>query len=224
MSLKIAQAKKILTEVHEPYRAYFEIHNRLFSENPKRHVAVIAPDQFDAFLKKLIQDISIPEDLRLAIGVTVSGGLRANETLSIRRFDCEVDGDKVFIHTKVSKKRRAMTRPILVHPEVAGLLKSVMLRKRGLENLFDFGKSSFLKNIKKYLGKALDLHALRHSHISMLILHKNMSIPEVSKLMEISPEVVAGSYFHMNSKSKLLDLWEVGVNSTSAGKAKKNAG
>jgi integrase len=209
VSLKLSQQKKILLEIEERYRPFFEIHNRIFSESPTRHVAVVSPMKFDEFLKILIKDISIPENLRLAIGISLSGGLRATEALSIRRFDCEIDPDgQVYIHIKVSKKRKPVTRPILVHPEVARLLKTVMMRKRGLEKIFDFGRSAYLKNIKRYLGQALDLHALRHSHISMLILHQGMSIPEVSKLMEISVQVIQDSYFHMDSKKVLEGIWD----------------
>jgi integrase len=155
-------------------------------------------------------DETIPEPLRIAIGLSLSGGLRASETLAIRRFDCEVDeSGNLFVHAKVAKKKRSLTRPILVHPAVAPCMKRLMLRTRGLANLFSFGRSAYLKNVKRHLGKALDLHALRHSHISMLILEKGMSIPEVAKLMEISVKVVQESYFHMDAKSRLKDLWAV---------------
>jgi integrase len=203
--------QKPLNQITELYRGFFQIHNRIKSE---RHVAVIDPARYEKFLRHLSEDNEAREVLFYLI---VSAGLRITEALNLQRSAFEVDGENLFFFNKVLKKRGFVERKSIVHPAIAVQVKAYLLRFRQFDKLFTIDRHQALYQIKKVFGPTIDLHALRHSHISYLIFEKQFSSEEVSNLIKLNLDTVA-LYTHKDSTEVLKALYRSG--STSLNKPK----
>jgi integrase len=199
------ETDNILLKIPENYRGFFQIHSRVKSAE-SLHVAVIDHSKYEDCLAAIKDDLKIREDIKVLLYLIISAGLRISEALSLQRMSFEVDGDNLYFYTKVLKKREFVERRAIVHPVVALAVKSYLLKFRAFDKIFSIDRHQALYAVKSALGKALDLHALRHSHISYLLFEKKLTLEEVEGLIKLNMDTIV-LYSHLNSKPLLDDLY-----------------
>jgi len=203
-----ADIERILSQIHGQYRPFFKVHSRVSS---KRHVAVIEPSRYEEFLEVLSKDPAVPQNIKILFFLIVSAGLRITEALSLRRSSFEIEDGELYFYNKVLKKRDVIERKSIVHPAVASQVKEHLLKFRQFDKIFSIDRHQALYQIKKAFGEALDLHALRHSHISYLIFEKGFSAEEVEALISLNRDTVA-FYAHKDPSQMLKELYRSSTN------------
>ncbi len=170
----------------------------------RKSITVIDPSRIDEFFNRL-KDSDIPIHIKTFIAISLSGGLRVSEALTLRPADFSDDIGKI----RVLKKKAEVYREFRLHPIAANLLEEYKKRK-GINHfgyLFKFTRNHAYKQVKKIFGEGTSPHAIaRHSHISFLIHSKGLHPMKVARLMEVGIHVVA-SYNHLNTVKELKTLW-----------------
>jgi integrase len=200
------QTDDLLAEIPEKYRKFFKIHSRLRSAE-SRHVAVIDHHLYEQCLVDLRDDASIKSETRILLLLIISAGLRITEALSLQRCSFEVDGEHLYFYTKVLKKREPIERKSVVHPMVASAVKAHLLKFRAFDKIFCLNRHQSLYAVKSVFGKTLDLHALRHSHISYLLFYKKFTLEEIQEIMQLNVETIR-FYSHLDTTPLLRELYK----------------
>jgi len=168
----------------------------------RKPITVIDPSRVEEFFQRL-RDSDLPLLLKAFIAVSLSGGLRVSETLSLR--PCNISDGIAKI--KVLKKKVTVYREFNLHPIAQELLNQI----KGVKNYaryFSFNRNTVYKQIKRVFGNGTSPHSIaRHSHISYLLHTKNINHMKVARLMEINSHVVA-SYNHLNTRTELKKIWK----------------
>lgn len=188
----------------------------------RRHLIIIDPSQFEAFFGALRDSTELNLELKTFIAVSMSGGCRLSEALSIQRN--KVDLNTGFIKIRVLKKRERIrgskgllidaakvTREFKLHPIAQALLNDYLSSHsvQNYQRIFSLAPSTIKATIVRVFGKGACNHSIaRHSYISYLLHHKNFSVEAVAKLMCIGERVVA-SYNHLNVRETLENVFEV---------------
>lgn len=184
----------------------------------RKPIVVIDPDRINEFFERLeVSDLDL--QFKTIIAVSLSGGLRVSECLSLS--PCCVDGDLVQIRVlKKAKKDRNgnPTNPTYRQFHLHAVAKRLLTqwaeaRKKqhgGLKHFskfFTVGRNNIYKRMVKVFGKGTSPHSIaRHSHISYLLHVKGLNLMKVAKLLEVVPHVIA-SYNHLNTKKELEEIW-----------------
>lgn len=168
----------------------------------RKPITVIDPDKIEEFFQRLTDsDLSLP--LKAFIAVSLSGGLRVSEALSLR--PCDIN-DTGIAKIKVLKKKVPVYREFQLHP----IAQSLMGQLKGIKHYsryFSFNRNTVYKQVKKIFGEGTSPHSIaRHSHISYLLHTKNINHMKVARLMEVGSHVVA-SYNHLNTRNELKKIW-----------------
>jgi integrase len=188
----------------------------------RRHLIIINPAQFESFFTALRNCTELNLELKTFIAVSMSGGCRLSEALSIQKH--KIDLVSGFIKIRVLKKRERIrgskgllidaakvTREFKLHPIAQALLNDY-LAGRSIQNyqrIFNLAPSTIKAAIVRVFGKGACNHSIaRHSYISYLLHHKHFSVEAVAKLMCIGERVIA-SYNHLNVRETLDSVFEV---------------
>lgn len=170
----------------------------------RKPITVIDPSRLNEFFKRLA-DSDLGLQFKTLIAVSLSGGLRVSEALSVR--PCDLDSD--IIKIKVLKKKVPVYREFKLHP----IAKTLLTKYRDTTPIKHFGKyfnltrNQVYKLVRKTFGEGTSPHSIaRHSHMSYLIHVKRLSQLKVARLMEVWPHVVA-SYNHLNTRKELKNIW-----------------
>lgn len=207
------EMNKYLGKIKEEWRNLFICSLRTTSAVGKP-VLLIAHDQFENFLVKLRDDDEIQDEEKILYGLLISGGLRVSEALAIQRQDLDVDNDgNLFLTIKCLKKKKPVTREIIVHPVISPLVKKHLLSKRGFERLFgNLRRTAAINRLKRTFAKdftdceGLDLHAFKHAAISRLLFGLNYSTEKVSQIQRLSPKIIS-AYSHLNMRGELKEIF-----------------
>jgi integrase len=201
--------------INKNYKDFFYQGRRATSKEGKS-VVVIKEEKIKNFFETLVNDNSIPDLNKLLIGICLSGGLRISEALAIKKKDIEIDGDNIYITVTVLKKKLNydLKRDIYVYPLLNTLINRFYLKTKPQEFIFKeregrkvkkvITRQTALHAIKKYLGKDFDMHALRHSNVSLLM-NESFTDVEISKVLELSTKMVS-NYAHVSARKKMRDL------------------
>lgn len=168
-------------------------------------IKVIKPEMLKEFVKAVSVDESLGEEIALAIALSVSGGLRVSECLSIRRRDCEKVNGVWRIRINVLKKRTDLvTRDFTLIQEVNWLLEKIMAKKRYNEYLLK-GQTRF--SLHHTLTRKLELtpHSLRHSCVSFMMF-KGLTDIQIASILKMSVNNVR-NYIHSDGAGAFQRLW-----------------
>lgn len=89
------------------YSNYFKPYAKLTSEVGKT-VSVIDYDRFEEFFEALSADMSVPETLKVAVGLMCTGGHRSSETLNVKAEDMYYRSNALFGRSIVLKKKHVI--------------------------------------------------------------------------------------------------------------------
>jgi site-specific recombinase XerD len=200
-----------LASVPEHYRGFFDFHSRVKSTE-HRQVGVVKAQMFEEFLLAVSNDSSINQPMRILICLILSAGLRITEALSLQRISFEREGGQLYFYFRVLKKSSYVERKAIVHPAIKTSVEEYLLKFRSFDKLFAMDRHQALYAIKCAFGKSLDLHALRHSHISYLLFYKELPLENVSSLVKLSSQTVK-LYSHLDPTPLLAELYSERINS-----------
>lgn len=199
------EIKKILSKVHERYRDFVEIQNRVKSSEG-RFVSLIRFDRFESFITAVIEDKNIGREEKALILITLSTGHRISEVLSLQRVSFLEEAGKLYVYSKVLKKRKRVERKSIIHPAAQGFVLDYIRQFQAFSKVFTISRHNALYAVKIGLGEAFDVHSFRHSLISYLLFKKKLTVDQVAELMKISVRVVK-IYAHLNASDLLDDLF-----------------
>jgi hypothetical protein len=165
----------------------------------RKSITVIDPERINEFFERL-EATDIDLQLKTIIAVSLSGGLRVSECLSLTPDSIKENVARVRVlkKTKKDKKgnpRNPVYRQFHLHAVASRLLNkwSEVRReqKGGLRNFtkyFTVGRNNVYKQIVKILGPGTSPHSIaRHSHMSYLLHVKGLSQMKVARLLEVWP-------------------------------------
>lgn len=186
----------------------------------RRPITIVNPSYYEAFFVRLGACDRIELELRAFVALTLSGGLRVNEALALRPVDAQLE-KSTFRVRRVLKKNKTIQgthgpldvnivpRDCVFHPVALTLLKE-LLNQGGIKHfqrIFNMHRSHIDVRLKELFGPAFCAHSLRHSHVSWLLHSKNQSEMAVSRMMEMSVQVVS-SYNHIDRIERLGKLYK----------------
>ena len=184
------------------YHQFFEISNRV---NGGRNIAIVKDGCFEPLLQTIVSDTEIDLQSRVALVLLLSGGLRTQELLSLKKDCLEITPEGIYFRSNVLKKRYKKDRLVRVYPGAELLVKEYVSTKIG-SKMFTFSHSTLARLTKDLFPSEACLHSLRHSHISWLLFTKNLTIPMCAKLVDVSSGIV-DRYAHLNQKRVLQGLY-----------------
>jgi integrase len=204
------------------YDNYFFEGRRATSEVGKK-VKVVKDELLDNFLKEVVSDKDIDVIFRLLFGTLYSGGCRVSEALNIKKEDIRKDGNYYVAKVKVLKKKTEgfeLTRDIVFHPTLNGLLEEILSKRKPNEYVFKYytritgqkrlksiriTRNYSYRILKRHFG--LDNHSLRHSNISLLM-SKGLTDIQIAKQLELSIKMVS-NYAHVNQAKTMKNIFSV---------------
>lgn len=204
---KPREIQKLLDTVKTQYRGFISIQNRVNSKEG-RHVVAIQPDKFEEFLRALIDDSDISKEKKVLIAIALSTGHRVSEILSLQRCSFRMQNGKLYLITRVLKKKQRTERNSVIHPTITDFVWRYVSEFPAFAKIFSIDRHQALYAVKVGLGEAFDTHAFRHSLITYLLKKKNLSTRQVADLMKISERIVA-IYAHPDASELLEGLFEV---------------
>lgn len=162
-------------------------------------ITVIEPCHYLDFFKELKGRQDIELWFKAYLAVSVSGGCRVSETLSIKAGEIDSQGH---FKVRVLKKRTEapIYRPCILSPDALSIVQEYINTKQltPFERLFKFNRSTVHRQIKKHFGSDACSHSIsRHSHISWLLHNLNIPIHKVAVEMAMLTHVV-DAYNHAN--------------------------
>lgn len=186
----------------------------------RKPVAIIDPARHEDFYRalKMAPELSLME--KAIIAVSLSGGLRVSEALSLKpcnynpntqRFTVKVLKKPQYVRNKKHEmiKAHEVNRVFQLHPVASELLQAYLKAspKKYLGYLFPVTRQYVFKKIKEIFGQHACPHSIaRHSHITWLLHHRNRDVMSVSRLVAISPRIVE-SYNHINTEKELEEIY-----------------
>lgn len=191
----------------------------------RKPITIINPNYYHEFFIWLKEShLRLP--FKAFIALCLSGGLRVNEALSVRRRDLNLEDG--FFKVKVLKKRKTVKRHRVVdgvdeiyhleanqvhrdaklHPIAIEILKEYLEfhQIRTYDRLFPFKRNAVYKFVKIHFGKHSCIHMFRHSHISWMLHVEKVADATISRMLEVSRTVIS-SYNHVDTKAELNRLY-----------------
>lgn len=176
----------------------------------RRTILLIDPKRVPEFFVAL--DMSnLSTELKAFIGVSLAGGCRASETLSIQRSHFQ---NNQIVNLKVLKKReefknkkgenvtaKKVYRSFDLHPTTLKYLSILCKDKRRFSKLFNMNRSVVFKNLVSIFGEGFCIHSFRHSHISYRLHVLKQSAQEVEERIKITSPILS-SYNHINTQER----------------------
>lgn len=155
-------------------------------------------------------------------------GLRASEALALTISDIDLDKRTITINKTISAYNKAVTSPksatsnraIYIQDELLEFLKRKLKDNQLLQlalgvrtdliffnrngNIYDYVNlyNYFRKACRKYIGRSLGLHSLRHTHASLMF-EQGMSLEAISERLGHSGSAITKQvYLHITDKLK----------------------
>lgn len=183
------------------YEKMIEKQSRL---NSNKQIDLVSGEQLESFLKSIIEDKNLENELKAFIILSISGGLRVSEVRQLKKEHIyEIDGN-VFGKIKVLKKSRTEYREFIIHPIAKSFLKDYA--KSVIGHLVKSSQPTLYRKIQATFGGDFCNHSLRHSLISYLLFEKNMNHLKAAKLMHMGVKTIE-HYAHLNERKTLKEIF-----------------
>lgn len=177
------------------YGRFFELYNRL---NGTKKIAVLKTDKLQEFISELVADTKLDRHYKIFLLISLSGGLRVTEALSLSKNDFSFQDGDIYVRVNVLKKQKEEERLIKVHPLAVRIVTEWLSGVVG--KLFKFSARSTLRWIKELTGlQEICNHSLRHSLISFLLFERNLTHIKAAKLIHIGLDSMM-HYSHLNER------------------------
>jgi len=163
--------------------------------------------------------LPLSDELKAFVAVSLSGGCRVTEVLSLRRSDVNLTAKESTI--KVLKKKdekfswqtgkklkvNKVYRTFPLHNVAIKYLAIVLQGKKHFERIFSLTRNEVWKKLSLIFGGHFCPHSLRHSHISERLHKRSEPIARVADVMKIDFGTV-NSYNHINPKKANEGYWD----------------
>lgn len=189
---------EIKVKQENKYAKFFLTSKRLSSKQKK--LALVRGEFFEEFIKVLIADESVTEELRCLFVIALCGGLRINEALSLKASDFNYDNGELYGEVKVLKKRREDSRTILI-PKYAAEFVFNFIKKSLNIKLFNLSVRTAQRSVIEIFNiPGICCHSMRHSAVSFYL--NRLSIQEAALLIHLNVAIIT-RYYHIDEKRTL---------------------
>jgi len=172
----------------------------------RSNIAILKSGMLDEFIEEILKDDEIDIQLRHICAISLSGGMRVSEALSLRKNDIFVDEfGEIYFSVKVLKKKDFTERAIRVHPSIVPYLMAYIQHKRGFERIFTITRQTVGRSLKA-ICEGLTPHSLRHSHVSYLLNETSLKTEQIGKLIKFSNSMV-DRYAHVDQLAILRGIF-----------------